>query len=48
MCGICGEIRFDGRPVDPYSAHVMNDRNVRAELEASHGYEWVHIDSLIV
>lgn len=24
MCGICGEIRFDGSPADPSSVHTMN------------------------
>ncbi len=29
MCGICGELRFDGRPPDPAVVQVMTDRLAR-------------------
>ena len=26
MCGICGELRFDGAPVNPWALEAMRDR----------------------
>ena len=43
MCGICGELRFDGAPVDPVALERMRDRIAHRGPDHADGYAPAHV-----
>src|SRR5262249_4950399 len=44
MCGICGELRFDGRPVAPAAVVAMRDRLIHRGPDSAGAYVGARAD----